>query len=128
MEGAGVRLRGPADAHQHVLLIILMAVPAPALPLTLIQGNTVQVEHQGTSATRLTGSAIRVPVVHDVLLSHEERSHTHLRPFLVLASGIVRGKVSHLRDRVNEVPSACLLALRDGEYDPCSPRCSATMM
>ena len=51
-----------------------------SLHFLLIQDlvSTVQVGHQGTSATGLTGSTRRAPVVHVVLLSHEERSHTLL--------------------------------------------------
>ena len=46
-----------------------------------------------------------MPVIYVILLGHEERSHTLLWSFLIL--GDVREKVLHLRDRVDEVSSAC---------------------
>ena len=73
-----------------------------------------------------------MPVVHVAVLGHEERSASHAElwsfEFPVLAIGIVRGNVPHLRDRVDEVSSECLLTLCDGEHDPCSPRFPDIMM
>ena len=122
MEGTDVRVTGNATAHHCVLICLIAALKSSctSLKFLLSQVSTVQVEHQGTSVTRLTGSSSRVPVMYVVLHSNEERSHTLLWSFLVL--GLVREKVSHLRDRVDEVSSACLLTLCDGEHDPCSPR------
>ena len=49
-------------------------------------------------------------------------------PWSFLVLGIVREKVSHLRDRADEVSSALLPALCDGEHDPCPPRFPDIMM
>ena len=96
------------------------------LRFLLSQVSTAQVKHQGSPVTRLMGSASCVPVVHVVLLSHDERSHTPRWSFLALGNG--RGEVPHRRDRADEVSSVCLFALCDGEHDPCSPRFPDIMM